>query len=165
MKQQKHHIWEKTGGRQGNSWMAKTSSTFGAKWARKSQSFTIFTLSSEDTLFLKKGLIDRWCLKWNFAESNTKSDLLRNFMDGSLQSHDLHITISRMTDRWVFRQNFTDVHTVQCNFWPRWWPCEWPLSKFHKWMVLDSLISHIYKEKRKILGISSRKTAITRRIL
>ena len=35
------------------SWIAKTSSTFGASCAKNKQNFIIFTLCSCDTLFLK----------------------------------------------------------------------------------------------------------------
>ena len=64
---------------------------FGATCTRKWQIFIVFTLWSCDTMYLKIDLINRWYLKRNFAESNTKKELLRNFTNGSLRSHDLYV--------------------------------------------------------------------------
>ena len=44
---------------------------------------------------VKIDLTDRWCLKWNFTKSNTKNELLGNFANESLRSHDLHVSINR----------------------------------------------------------------------
>ena len=129
--------------------LVKTSSTFGAKCARKWQMFAVFTLWSHDTMYLKIDLIDRWCLKQNFAESNTKIEILGNFTNGSLRSHDLYVTINK-NGWWVGSQaKFCWCPLCPCNFWPKWWPCKWPLLKFLKWLELYSLISLTYNEKGK----------------
>ena len=67
------------------SQIAKTSSTFGASYAKNKQNFAIFTLWSCDMLFLN--------IEWLTADP--KNELLGNFMNRQAQSHDLHVNINR----------------------------------------------------------------------